>query len=389
MIIARFTAATALLSALLLAACGGSDFSGPPKTPGTFTALVSFGDSLSDLGTYTPATSLTGNGAPPYFGGKFTTNSATATIWVENLAKSLGIAVTPAEVGFNGVSVKCPAASVASLAASCTGYGQGGARITDPNGLGHNADGSGALTVPIVQQIANHLARFTSFKASDLILVYAGNNDVFVQFDSFAAVVVQAQTLAAAGTMTAAQANQAIATAQAAAEQAMRTAAQELADDVKTQILAKGGLYVAVMNLSDIGDTPFGNSLPTSLHAELTALSQVFNTSLSDDLAGKPVRIVDTYALSKSAYQNPTANGFVNNTVPACDPAAISAITGGAVTDGTSLFCNSTVGAPYYGLRAGADPLTWQFADDVHPTTHGHKVISDAFANQLRLFNWI
>ena len=24
-----------------------------------------------------------------------------------------------------------------------------------------------------------------------------------------------------------------------------------------------------------------------------------------------------------------------------------------------------------------------------HPTTHGHKVIGDAFANQLHLFKWI
>ena len=51
---------------LLLAACGGSDPevpgsgspSGAPTTPGTFTAIVSFGDSLSDIGTYAPATSL-------------------------------------------------------------------------------------------------------------------------------------------------------------------------------------------------------------------------------------------------------------------------------------------------------------------------------------------
>ena len=46
---------------------------------------------------------------------------------------------------------------------------------------------------------------------------------------------------------------------------------------------------------------------------------------------------------------------------------------GGAVTDGTSLFCNATPGVPYNGLRAGADVDTWLFADSVHPTTGGHK----------------
>ena len=177
MIRAPFNAAAAVFSAALLVACGGSD-EGPPTTKGTFTAVVSFGDSLSDVGTYAPATSLAGNGAPPYFGGKFTTNGATSTIWVENLAGTLGLVVTPAEVGFNGASVKCPAASVPSQASSCTAYGQGGARITNPSGIGHNADGSGALTVPVVQQFANHLARFSRFTAGDLLMVVSRRGTV-------------------------------------------------------------------------------------------------------------------------------------------------------------------------------------------------------------------
>src|SRR5438045_3707835 len=174
-------------SALLLAACGGGDPdvpgsgspAGAPTTKGSFPAVVSFGDSLSDVGTYSPATSLAGNGTPPFFGGKFTTNetgtgspttNALGKVWVENLAASLGLLVTPAEVGFDGTSVKCPAAAVPALAGTCTGYGQGGSRVTDPNGIGHDpVTGSGALTVPMVTQIANHLGRFGNFKASDLI----------------------------------------------------------------------------------------------------------------------------------------------------------------------------------------------------------------------------
>ena len=67
-----------IVSALLLAACGGGDPdvpgtgspSGAPTTNGSFTAVVSFGDSLSDVGTYMPVTSLTGNGQPPFRGPK-------------------------------------------------------------------------------------------------------------------------------------------------------------------------------------------------------------------------------------------------------------------------------------------------------------------------------
>jgi len=169
----------------------------------------------------------------------------------------------------------------------------------------------------------------------------------------------------------------------------MKVAAQELVADIKTQILAKGGTYVAVMTLSDIGDTPFGNSLPATAKPVLTALSQVFNLWLKDGLTGQPVQIIDTFPLFKDGYQNPAKFGIVNNTVPACDAAKIQAITGGAVTDGSSLFCNATPGAPYNGLRTGADVTTWQFADSVHPTTGGHKIISDAFAAQLKSFGWI
>ncbi|MEP6738998.1 MAG: SGNH/GDSL hydrolase family protein [Caldimonas sp.] len=392
-----------VVSTLLLAACGGSDPdvpgsgspAGAPTTKGTFTAIVSFGDSLSDVGTYTPATSVTGNGAPPYIGGKFTTNSATGTIWVENLATTLGLLVTPAEVGFAGTSAKCPVATtVPSLAGTCTGYGQGGSRVTDPNGIGH---ANGALTVPVVTQIANHLTRFTSFKSSDLIFVYAGSNDVFTQFTTFATAAGTIQANAAAGTITADQANQQLFAAQTAAQAGMKQAAQELVALINTQILAKGGTYVAVMTLSDIGDTPFGASLPATAKPVLTSLSQVFNLWLRDGLTGRPVQIIDTFALFKTAAANSAALGFVDATTPACDVAKIFALTGGtstppnpnAITDGSSLFCNSTPGSPLNGLTTGASATTWFFADSVHPTTGGHKVISDAFAAQLRAFGWI
>lgn len=384
------------VAALLLVACGGGGDpavpgtgspSGAPTTKGTFTSLVSFGDSLSDIGTYAPATSLAGNGTAPYFGGKFTTNSDTATVWVQNLAATLGITVTPAEVGFGGTSVQCPAAAVPALAGTCTAYGQGGARVTDPNGIGHSG---GALTVPVVTQIANHLARFGSFKDSDLILVYAGNNDVFAQFGAFGATAAQIQASAAAGTITADQANQALFAAQTAAQAEMKKAALELAGYVRSQILAKGGKYVAVMLLSDIADTPFGNSPQVaSARTVLTDLSRIFNLWLREGLTGQPVQLIDTFTLFKDAYANPAQYGITNNTVPACDAAAISAITGGAVTDGSSLFCNATPGVPYNGLRTGADVNTWQFADGVHPTTGGHRILSDAFAAQLTAFGWL
>lgn len=385
------------LAAALLAACGGGDVtapgsgspSGAPTTKASFAALVSFGDSLSDVGAYAPATSLAGNGSAPYLGGKFTTNldGGAAKVWVENLATALGLSVTPAEVGFAGSSVKCPVAlTLPAAAGTCTGYGQGGSRVTDPNGIGH---ASGALTVPVVTQIANHLARFGSFKDSDLVIVFAGNNDVFAQFGAFTAAATQVQTDAAAGRITAEQASQRLFHAQTLAEEAMKQAALELAGYVKSQILGKGGKYVAVWNLPDSSLTPFGQSLPASVRPVLTTLVDTFNLWLREGLTSQPVQLVDANTLFKDAYNNPSKYGMVNNTVPACDATKIAAITSNQVTDGSSLSCNATPGMPYNGLRTGADINTWQFADSVHPTVGGHKLISDVALQTLRSYGWI
>lgn len=390
----------AALAAALLAACGGSDPEvpgtrepeGAPSTRGAFTAIVSFGDSLSDIGAYAPATSLAGNGQPPFFGGKFTTNGPGGSVWVENVAATLGLVTTPGEVGFAGVSVKCPAAAQgAAAAATCTGWAQGGSRVTDPNGIGRTRpDGSpAALTVPVRTQIANHLARFTSFRASDLIFVWGGNNDVFIQFGTFSARATQIQTDAAAGRITADQASLALFQAQSAAQDALKAAALELAGYVRSEILAKGGRYVVVMTLPDSALTPFGSTVPATARPVLSGLVDTFNLWLREGLAGAAVKIIDQNLAGKDAFLNPARYGLTNVTTPACDAARIAAITGGAITDGSSLFCNATPGAPFNGLRTGASIDTWQFADGVHPTRGGHKVISDLVTQQLRSFGWI
>lgn len=385
----------ATLAALLLAACGGGDPdvpgsgapSGAPTTAGSFTAVVAFGDSLSDVGTYAPATSLAGNNTAPYLGGKFTTNLDTASaIWVENLATSLGLLITPAQVGFAGSSVDCPVALAnAALASTCTGYAQGGSRVTDANGIGKSG---GALTVPVAAQIADHLERFTAFKDTDLVLVWAGSNDVLVQFDAFTITAAQVQAAVAGGTMTVDEANSTLFQAQTAAQAEVKKAALELTTYVRTQILANGGKYVAVINLPDIGDTPLGLSIPASARTVLTDLSRLFNLWLNDGLTGQPVRIIDFFTLYKETSTALKAQGY-NTTTAACDADKISAVTGGAVTDGSSLFCNATPGAPYNGLRSDANVDTWLFADRIHPTIAGHKAISDLFTEQLRSFGWV
>lgn len=385
------------LAAALLAACGGGDPdvpgsgspSGAPTTRGNFTAFITFGDSLSDVGTYSPAPAQFG-----IQGGKFTTNGPAGTVWVENVAASLGLPITPAEVGFNDQSVKCPAAlqsTVIAIQRSCTAYGQGGARVTNPNGIGRDpATGAGALTVPVVTQIANHLANPAfggRFADTDLIMVYAGNNDVFVQFGTFAAKAGQIQAQAAAGQITVDQANALLFQAQTEAQEGMKTAAIELATLVKTEILAKGGKYVAVMTLSDIADTPFGNSAQVApARTVLTDLSRIFNLWLRESLTGQPVRIIDTFARFKELVNDPAAQGITNATVPACDIGKIATATANNITDGSSLFCDGNL---LMTSPLQADANTWFFADSVHPSTGGHRAISEGILADLRAFGWI
>jgi phospholipase/lecithinase/hemolysin len=385
-----------------LAACGGGDPyvpgsdgpAGAPSTKGVFSAVVSFGDSLSDIGSYKPATSLAGNGTPPFFGGKFTTNATTdavspgdaAPLWIDRVAGALGLVVTQAEIGFAGSSVKCPAAAVPALATTCTAYAQGGARVTDPEGIGK---AGGALTVPVKTQIANHLAAFGGFDADDLVVVWAGANDALVQFGAFAATAAQIQAQAATGALTPDQANALLLDAQLQALGAMKQAAIELGGYIGGEILGKGARYVAVMNLPDIAATPFGQSVPASARPVLTALSENFNLWLRESLRDQPVQLLDMFAFYRELLADPAGFGFVDIVTPVCSAAAIAALTGGAVTDGSSLFCNATPGAPYNTLAAGADIDNWLFADGVHPTRGGHAAIAAQVLDELRAFGWI
>jgi phospholipase/lecithinase/hemolysin len=262
----------------------------------------------------------------------------------------------------------------------------GGSRVTDPNGIGKSG---GALTVPVKTQIANHLARFGNFKGTELVTVFAGANDIFTQFGVFAAKATQNGIDVAAGRLTQAQADAANQANAFAAQGEVKKAAQELAGYVRTEILAKGAKYVAVVTVPDLAATPFGASVPATARPQLTAMVDVLNLWLKEGLNGQPVGIIDANGIFKNITANPSAFGITNITSRACDVAKIQAITAGAITDGSSLFCNSTAGAPFNGLATGASATTWFFADGVHPTTGGHKVFTDEALKVLRAFGWI
>jgi phospholipase/lecithinase/hemolysin len=184
--------ALALLTAAALAACGGTGSSGGDQTHKVaFTQQVTFGDSLSDVGTYNVGAIAAGGGGKFTINGNNTgTNAAlTGKNWTEVLAAELNLpAPCAAQTGLNGADNADPAADFRVAVVNnvnCFNYAQGGARVSDPTGPGNAAvkPDLGELTVPVKTQIANHLANPKvngKFSGTELVTVMAGGNDVLM-----------------------------------------------------------------------------------------------------------------------------------------------------------------------------------------------------------------
>ncbi|MDN2708063.1 esterase [Janthinobacterium sp. SUN118] len=194
--------ALAVLAAAVLAGCGGAS-GGDQALKVKYTAQVSFGDSLSDVGSYAVGT------VAKLGGGKFTINGDNTKInpeltgknWTEHLAAQFGLAAPcAAETGLEGNAAQGLAVARVKHA-GCFGYAMGGSRVTNPVGPNNKLTGSalGALTVPVVTQIANHLAvSGGKFSGTEAVFVMAGGNDVLYQLGALQAGATAAGTKAGA-----------------------------------------------------------------------------------------------------------------------------------------------------------------------------------------------
>lgn len=363
----------AILLATILAGCGGGGGSDLPAKP-RFTAQVSFGDSLSDVGTYRVGT------VAALGGGEFTINAASATPptptnWTELTAAALGLPAPCAAVtgldgsaaqGFSVASAVAPAGS-GPAGSDCNGYAEGGSRVTIDVGVGNKLDGVpadatlGLLTIPIVKQIQLFLNAHASFKSDELVLVMAGANDVFIQAASVGAGLPAASGVAA-----------------------MQTAAHELAVLVNTQIIANGAKHVAVVNVPDIASAPRVTSIADPVVRAQTAglmdaLVTAFNAQLKAELPDSVnVLNVDAYSASKDEVLNPGKYLLTNVATPACN------LTQPAPNPlGSSLVCNAA------NLNTGVLPTDhYLFSDTVHPTPYGHALFATYFLQAMTNKGW-
>ncbi|GJJ02936.1 hypothetical protein RugamoR64_34740 [Duganella rhizosphaerae] len=467
--------ALAAMTLAVLAGCGGTDPKpGDQTIKNKYSSQVSFGDSLSDVGSYAVGT------VAQLKGGKFTINGdSSATVstltgknWTELVAAQLGVAAPCAALtGLDGDATK--GFSVTPTAhANCYGYAQGGARVTNPVGPGNKLTGSplGALTIPVTTQIDNHLkAVGGKFKGDEMVFVMAGGNDALFNLTKLsvdataagtaagakagaeagaaayvtslvgqlaagattpqaaaAAIGQAAQTEAARsgstqtsitqvaiGTAAVQPGNSAVAaqavwgpmvakaTADATAAgtaagnaagakagadyaaahgpeliAAMATAGTELANLVKTKIIANGANYVTVNNLPDVATTPSGRAKPES-QALINAMVSAFNGALSTGLASESkVLIVDVFSVSHDQATNPGPYGLTNVAEPACN------LTAPTNPLGSSLTCNAG------NVKAG-DISHWSFADEVHPTPFNNLLLARYVAEKLVVKGWL
>jgi len=255
--------ALALLAAAALTACGGGS-SGPragDQTPGIkFSSQVSFGDSLSDVGTY-------GVGAVKQLGGgKFTINGDNTSVnkdlsgknWTEFVAAQLALpAPCPAQTGLEGDATKGFAVPV-TFNASCLNYAQGGSRVTNPVGPNNKLINPtlGLTTTPVVTQIANHLTKAGGkFSGTELVTVMAGGNDILFLLGD-----LQAKATAA-GTAAGAQAFAVSLTTQlAAGAPNPATAAQAIGLAIQTEAARAGHTDTSIVQAGVMAAVQAGNT---------------------------------------------------------------------------------------------------------------------------------
>lgn len=264
------------------------------------TGAVFFGDSLTDSGLYAPF-------LPPG-AGRFTTNPG--PVWAEVFA---------AQHGWNGAPVTQGGSNFAA----------GGARVTQLPGIPPSPPTDNAP--PLRTQISNYLAMNGGVaQTNSLHFVWAGANDIFF-----------------------------IAPTPAAATAYLQQTTAEAAVEIG-RLAAAGARYIVVMNVPDIGATPFGQSQGAAGAAGLTQLSSGYNNLLFGSLAAGGVQVLalDTFSLLREIQADPQRYGFTNASLPAC----------GATP---SLLCTEA------NLIAPGASETFVFADGVHPTTGAHRVIAE------------
>ena len=244
--------------------CGGA-------RGGDITGIVSFGDSLSDVGNFYAATGGAAPPAPPYDPGRF----SNGPIWVEHLAQDLGVAD--------------PTAS----SSGGTDYAYGGAMT----GTGYTSAtflGATASVPNIGTQITSYLSTNTP-NANQLFTIWGGANDF----------------------LNGGQTNPMIPVSNIGTE--------------ITALANAGGRQFMVANLPLLGEVPYAlKYLTPAQQLGLNELTIGFNSLLQAEVTqlqqslGVQIHLLDIATLLQNVIANPSQYGFTNVTSDALDDGVYS-----------------------------------------------------------------
>jgi phospholipase/lecithinase/hemolysin len=302
----------------------------------TYSAIYSFGDSLSDAGNLSILTSTAGATepvSPPYhqeqygpISGNVFSNGPT---WVQDLSITLGLG------------------TLAPTLAGGTDFAFGGA---ETGATPQNADDPKIQALSLPAQIATFQAAVSSPSASALYTLSIGSNDL-IDILSDPSLTAQQQTT---------DVNDAV--------------ANEIT--FVKQLVADGAKNLLVLNVPDLGKTPDvtsglanGSGTPSAaFDAQASQLSSAYDSALTTQLGtigSAAIHVVDAYQLVDNAVADPAAYGLTNTTSP---------VWSGSYTSASS------------GTLAATDPATqdqYLFWDHLHPTEAGHQALAEAAEQQL------
>ena len=160
---------------------------------------------------------------------------------------------------------------------------------------------------------------------------------------------------------------------------------------VKDLVITNGGENIVVIGIPDFNVSPYGVALNET--EMLGSLCEIFNEELqSQENRYSTQQFNHSFGIeviNPTRLFNMISNlGFENVGTPACDQDKISAFLGEPTRSEWSFWCNTA--EPYFDLANEASVSSWFWADDVHLTTGGHQLLSEALWNQLRnVRSWV
>lgn len=280
-----------------------------------YSAMYAFGDSLTDTGNVSRATLGMVPVSPPYADHSF----SNGPVWVQDLAQSLGL----------------PALQPSLAGGTDFAYGGAHTGATPTHELS---------AVDLPSQYAQFLDQVPSPQPNALYAVWIGSNDVLDIANNSSLTQAQQQ--------------------------------DDVAAAVKNEALfidgsaAHGARNFVVLNVPDLGKTPYEMARGPAVAASATSLATLYDTELADAVktlqtsGALKIDLVDTFKGLNQAEANPGAYGFTNVTDP---------VWTGNLTDPSSGTLRAT----------GAAQDQFLFFDSLHPTAHAHAVLASAIAPTL------